>query len=152
MFVDQRWCDLVPALFPSAAIIHDRGCNVASWNLGHRRISFTPAGDILAGGSRLRFYHFTKVQSVGEGMIARYANEDTGPFELLRWYRERLTAHALADLPGGWWYYGRYSNGEPITRQQRRRYRQNPELSSRFPDPFAVGATSYHAWCIQNGI
>ncbi len=152
LFTDQRWCDLVPAFFGSAAVLRDPGYNVASWNLGRRPISFTPDGDILAGGRPLRFYHFTKVQSVGEAMIERYAGGETGAFELLRWYRERLAANALPGLPNGWWHYGRYADGTPITRPQRLRYRTNRELQREFPDPFAAGPASYQSWCTRNGI
>src|SRR6185437_1061945 len=33
IFVDQRWCDHVPALFDKVGVVRDPGCNVASWNL-----------------------------------------------------------------------------------------------------------------------
>jgi hypothetical protein len=152
LFTDQRWCDLVPVLFPTAAILRDPGYNVASWNLGHRRLCFTPEGAALAGGSQLRFYHFTKVQTVGEGMIERYSKGSTGALELLRWYRERLKANAVVGVASDWWHYGRYADGTPISRSQRLRYRTSPEIQRLFPDPFAVGPTSYLNWCIQNGI
>ncbi len=36
LFVDQKWCDLVPALFDKVGILRDPGYNVASWNLSNR--------------------------------------------------------------------------------------------------------------------
>ena len=37
VYTDQRWCDLVPALFDGVKVLRDPGLNVASWNLvgGH---------------------------------------------------------------------------------------------------------------------
>ena len=44
VFTDQKWCDLVPALFPRVYIERDPGCNVASWNLSTRKISVSKIG------------------------------------------------------------------------------------------------------------
>jgi hypothetical protein len=38
LFVDQRWMDLEPGLFPRMGILRDPGCNVANWNLSHRKV------------------------------------------------------------------------------------------------------------------
>lgn len=152
LFTDQRWCDLVPAFFPSSFILRDPGYNVASWNLAHRPIAFTPGGDISAKGKLLRFYHFTKVQTVGEDMIDRYAVGTSGPYELLRWYRERLASHRVTGIPDGWWHYGQYRDGTSITRRQRLRYRDDSALRERFPDPFAVGRDSLLDWCVRHSI
>ncbi|HEY0185541.1 MAG TPA: hypothetical protein VGC09_22290, partial [Rhodopila sp.] len=73
LFTDKRWCDLAPAFFPTLHVLRDPGYNVASWNLSRRPISINEAGDISAGGSPLRFFHFTKVTWVGELMLERYA-------------------------------------------------------------------------------
>jgi hypothetical protein len=56
-FVDQRWVDLAPALFPFHAL-HDPGANVAPWNLITRRVEETADG-YLVDGVPLRFFHFS---------------------------------------------------------------------------------------------
>jgi hypothetical protein len=56
-FVDQRWVDLAPALFPFHAL-RDPGANVAAWNLITRRVEET-AGGYLVDGAPLRFFHFS---------------------------------------------------------------------------------------------
>jgi hypothetical protein len=123
-------------------VLRDPGYNVASWNLGHRSLTQGRDGSVLVDGSPLRFFHFTKVTSVGQLMIERYSQQSTLPIELLRWYRETLDAAALEGLPDGWWAYGRYDDGSPIPRGHRRAYRDRPDLRRRFPRPFAAGAGS----------
>ena len=56
LFVDQKWCDLVPALFENVSILRDPGYNVASWNIAQRRVVVDTAGAILVNGSPLRFF------------------------------------------------------------------------------------------------
>jgi glycosyltransferase involved in cell wall biosynthesis len=57
-FVDQRWVDAVPSLFPHLTV-RDLGCNVAYWNLHERPLTRRPDGTLLAGGAPLRFFHFS---------------------------------------------------------------------------------------------
>ena len=73
LFTDQKYGDLVPALFDRVAITRDPGWNVASWNLSRRRLRFTDSGGLTANGSPLAFYHFTKHGGVGDVMTERYA-------------------------------------------------------------------------------
>jgi hypothetical protein len=150
LFTDQRWCDLAPALFEGVAVLRDPGYNVASWNLATRPITIDGAGLICAAGFPLRFFHFTKVNSVGEAMLERYSYGRLEVFELLRWYRERLKHHACQGIPAGWWYYSRYDDGAPILRAHRLCWRDRKDLHCAFPDPFTTGANSYRAWYQAN--
>lgn len=147
LFTDQRWCDLIPAFFPGTHILRDAGYNVACWNLSNRPITFDQNGDIRAGDNTLRFFHFTKVDSVGEAVIERYSCGRHEVFELLHWYRQQLAAKAVEGLPESWWAFGTYSNGEPILREDRSTYRKNVNLRVLFPNPFETGKDSFHAWC-----
>jgi hypothetical protein len=139
LFTDQRWCDHVPAFFEGVHILRDPGYNVASWNLSRRPISIEEDGTIRAAGRNLRFFHFTKVTHVGEIMLERYADGRIEVFELLKWYRSRLAAHAVAGLPKSWWAYGRYKAGTAIAKEHRLAYRQRHDLRERYPDPFTSG-------------
>lgn len=147
LFTDQRWCDLVPSLFGGTSVLRDPGYNVACWNLTNRPIEIGWDGAITAGGRPLRFFHFTKIDAGGEFILERYARGRHEPFELLRWYRERVAAHTTGAIPGGWWAFGRYDDGAPIARSHRVLYRERRDLRSRFPRPFASGPGSYQAWC-----
>ncbi len=146
LFTDQKYCDLVPALFDRVAIVRDPGWNVASWNLSRRRLAVTPLGDITAEGRKLAFYHFTKHGGVGDAMTDRYAGSNHVPQELWRWYGRRLAAHAHPSVPADWWHYGQFDDGTPISRRARRLYRSRPDLMARFADPFTAGPESYRAW------
>ncbi len=143
LFTDQRWCDLAPALFDGVGILRDPGYNVASWNLSRRPITIERTGEILAKGRPLRFYHFTKVDTVGEQMIERYAGGELAPFELLAWYRRRLAALQDEAIPAGYWHFGSYENGVRIPLAHRRAYRARSDLAQRFPNPFAAGPESF---------
>lgn len=147
LFVDQRWCDLAPALFDRVAILRDAGYNVASWNLGNRPISIAPDGQIRAGGATLRFFHFTKVSGVGEQMLRTYAFGRTEVMELLRCYRERLAAHQAPGLPDPWWAYQAYADGTAIAQAHRVTWRSRPDVRLAFADPFAAGPDSFQSWC-----
>lgn len=143
LFTDQRWCDHVPGLFDGVHVLRDPGFNVASWNLSQRPITIEPDGSVRAAGRVLRFFHFTKVTWVGEVMLERYAGGRIEVFELMKWYRTRLAAHAVEGLPAGWWAYGRFADGGTIERRHRRAYRDQAALQVAIPDPFAAGAAAF---------
>lgn len=142
LFTDQRWCDLAPAMFGDVAVLRDRGYNVASWNLGDRPIGIHQDGTITAGDRPLRFFHFTKVNSVGERMLERYAGDRNEVFELLRWYRAALQAERAEGLPDGWWAYGRYADGTPVRREERLAWRARPDVWTRVGNPFLSAPAS----------
>ncbi len=146
LFVDQKYCDLVPGLFERVHVERDPGANVASWNVGQRRVAITEAGDILAGGSPLKFYHFSKFGADGQAMTERYAGDNFEVFELWAWYGRQLAASAVPDVPPGWWRHGHFADGAAIPRAARRLYRERPDLIARFPDPFASGPGSLQEW------
>ncbi|WP_250518288.1 hypothetical protein [Caballeronia sp. ATUFL_M1_KS5A] len=152
LFTDQRWCDLVPALFDSVGVLRDSGYNVASWNLSTRPISLLPDGRILAGKSELRFFHFTKVNSVGEAVLRHYSYGRSEVFELLRWYRERLTENVATGLPKSYWAYGVYDDGTPVPRPHRLAWRGRGDLHAAFADPFSTANGGYKKWCLDQGI
>jgi hypothetical protein len=139
LFTDQRWCDHVPVFFDGVHVLRNSGYNVASWNLSRRPITIEEDGTIRAAGQRLRFFHFTKVTHVGEIMLERYAADRIEVFELMKWYRDRLVAHAVSGLPVSWWAYGQYADGTEIAHEHRLAYRDNVELRERYPDPFVAG-------------
>lgn len=56
---DQRWLDLVPVLYPGAAICRHPGANVAYWNLHERPLTRDGSGQPCAAGRPLLFFHFS---------------------------------------------------------------------------------------------
>lgn len=58
LFVDQKWCDLLPAYVKETRILHHPGYNVAYWNLAQRQVSLKD-GLWSVNGFPLRFVHFS---------------------------------------------------------------------------------------------
>ena len=135
VFVDQKWCDLVPCFFNNVRVLRDPGYNVASWNLSQRKMSFDEHGSALINGRLLRFYHFTKLGTVGDIMTERYARGNMEIHELWSWYRRQVTAATEAGIPKGWWYYGVFDNGVQIPKAVRELYRDRQDLRAAFKSP-----------------
>jgi hypothetical protein len=145
IFTDQKWCDLVPALFADYSVVRDPGMNVASWNLSQRKIVFNQDGEPSIDGSTLKFFHFTKIGSVGNAMIARYAGSNIEAFELLRWYTLQLE-RISGEMPSVKWAYGYFEDGSKITDDCRVLYRNRNDLLMEFDNPFSADDNSYKSW------
>ncbi len=152
LFVDQRWCDHVPALFDKVRVIRDPGYNVASWNLSTRTVSVEKDGRVTVNGAPLRFWHFTKLGPLGDTMTKKYAGQNFPVYEIWAWYKRQVTAATEPAIPERWWAYGTYADGEPITRAHRVLYRQRGDLQAAFPDPFAAGEDTYRQWLEREGL
>ncbi|WP_416409237.1 hypothetical protein [Agrobacterium rosae] len=146
LFVDQKWCNLVPCFFDNVGIIRDPGMNVASWNLSHRVMTFDDTGKALINGHPLCFFHFTKLGAVGDAMTRRYAESNLEIYELWSWYRMQVEELTVPSIPKRWWYYGRFENGLPISKSIKVFYRNRYDLKSKFPQPFEVGDDSFFNW------
>jgi len=151
LFVDQKWVDLVPGLFPPVAIVADPGCNVAYWNLAARRVARAGRG-FTVNGAPLRFFHFSGYDPARPDEVSRHqtrlAMSDAGEAAaLFDAYRSRL-------LDEGWraarsWPYtwGRFDDGTPIAPVVRDLYLGLGSERERFGDPFAAdGDESFRAW------
>ena len=152
LFTDQRWADLMPAMFRGVGILRDPQYNVATWNLSHRRATGSAPDGVLVDGQPLSFYHFSGFDSgAQEVMLKIYGSHSPVLFQLRDWYIaecKRCGQDALGRTP---WAFGRFSNGESITRDHRLLYRTRPDLQQAYPDPFdASGPSSYFHWFAAN--
>lgn len=151
LFVDQKWCDLVPCFFDNVRVLRDPGCNVASWNLSQRSLSFDSDGTARVNGDHLlRFFHFTKLGKIGDVMTQRYARDNIEVYELWWWYRNEVRAKTDPDLPDRWWHYGHFEDGTPIPKAARVLYRDRRDLQSTFPNPRALEEPSLFTWLKDN--
>ncbi|MFN3512992.1 MAG: hypothetical protein ACK41C_08110 [Phenylobacterium sp.] len=149
IFVDQRWCDHVPALFDRVKVIRDPGYNVASWNLSRRKISIGKDGAVRVNGDYpLRFWHFTKLGPTGDTMTRRYARDNYPVYEIWNWYKRQVAAVTDPAIPERYWAYGAYDDGTPIEKAHRVLYRERGDLQEAFPDPFGAG---FRAWLANEG-
>jgi hypothetical protein len=151
LFVDQRWCDHVPALFDKVKVIRDPGYNVASWNLSTRTVTVQKDGQVTVNGQPLRFWHFTKLGPMGDAMTKKYGGTNFPVYEIWRWYKEQVVEATDPAIPPGWWAFGAYSDGAPIERAHRVLYRERPDLQAAFPDPFDTSEGGYRRWLIAEG-
>lgn len=150
IFVDQKWCNLIPCFFDNVKILRDPGYNVASWNLSQRKLRFNPDGQAEINGTALRFYHFTKLGSIGATMTHRYAGNNSEIFELWWWYRAEIEKSKDPRLPSKWWHYGTFADGTAIPKEARELYRNREDLRKAFPDPYRTGHNSFLEWLRAN--
>ncbi len=118
IFTDQKYCDLVPALFAEVHVERDAGCNVASWNIARRPVRVMRAGDV---------------------MTARCAGENFEVHELVAWYKRALASMVVAGgagMEGHPWHYGKFGDGSAIPRAARLLWRERGDLRRAFADPF----------------
>lgn len=144
LFVDQKWCDLVPCFFDNVLVLRDPGSNVASWNISQRKMTFDD-GKALINGKPLRFYHFTKLGALGDTMTMRYAQQNIEIYELWRWYRDAVAKNTDSRISNKYWYYGNFDNGVEIPRAARKLYRDRSDLKNHFKNPFHV-ADGFFGW------
>jgi hypothetical protein len=136
LFVDQKYCDLVPAMFSGVLILRDPGCNVASWNLAAREVGLTRRGELRVDGCPLQFFHFSKAGGIGDAMIERHAAPASPAREVWTWYRRPPAPEAAANPGGGRWFYADYEDGVPISRAARILYRRRDDLIAAFDNPY----------------
>ncbi|MDP3856085.1 hypothetical protein [Phenylobacterium sp.] len=152
LFVDQRWCDHVPALFDKVKVVRDPGYNVASWNLSQRTVAIGKDGAITVNGQPLRFWHFTKLGPTGDVMTKRYAGDNHAVYEIWRWYKDQVTAATEPAIPERYWAYETFDDGTPIARAHRLLWRERDDLRARFADPFATGGGGFRGWLEAEGL
>jgi glycosyltransferase involved in cell wall biosynthesis len=151
LFVDQKWIDLVPALFPEVSVMTAPGYNVAYWNLHGRVVS--PVGSAwTVNGESLRFFHFSGYDPLLPDTVSkhqtRFKMSDLGSLEqLFAEYRARLLLEGYRDTIQWPYSYARFDDGtriSPIVRDLY--YRLGPQRRE-FGNAFAAGRTNgFFAW------
>ena len=114
LFVDQRWADLVPSLFPRALICRDLTVNVAYWNLRERGFGARDGVFTVGDDEPLRIYHFSGFDPATPACPSRFVPSEIAPdgsplHALLDGYARRLLASPQSDpaappfgtFPGG---------------------------------------------------
>ncbi|MGB8861570.1 MAG: glycosyltransferase [Ilumatobacteraceae bacterium] len=149
IFTDQKWIDLsVPLFLPHIEI--DPGYNVAYWNLDQRPIT-ERQGTYYAGGSPLRFFHFSGYDPARRHWISKYQpaaprvvlSEQPVLMALFNDYGDRLVRATIDEesLAYGW---GEACPGVHLTADIRRAFhhdlrRHDDGLCDLPPSPFLPG-------------
>ena len=147
LFTDQKWIDLVPALFEGVEILRSPQYNVAPWNIANRILEIDVFGRYLVNSMPMSFYHFTGFDS-GAHKIMAVKNSRANPnvIKIIEWYSSELDKYKVQKRG---WGYDSYSNGVKISREQRLIYRSRNDLQITFPDPFL--SSSFLEWWESQG-
>lgn len=158
LFVDQRWLDLVPALFDHG-VVRDPGMDVAYWNLFEREV-INQDGEYRVNDGPLRFFHFSGFSPEHPDRLSQFAGERSrSPLggqpavaAMCRTYVEALGESGYWETSVRPYGYGRTAAGLTLDSRMRRAYRaalvQAEIGGGEVPDhPFdGPGATAFLAW------
>lgn len=138
-FVDQKWMDLVPGFFRGTYVLTDPGYNVAYWNL-HERIIHKQDNHFKCNNQPLYFFHYSGWNFENPEQISVHQNRHTlesigDAAQLFAIYGTLLKKNDIATIKQWPYTYGYFSNGTPISSEQRRALLYAEE-SQRWADPF----------------
>ena len=155
LFVDQRWMDLAPSLFPSAAVLREATYDVAYWNLHSRPLERGRDG-FEVDGRPLAFFHFSgfdprQAQRLSKHQTRTVVAAGSPLAELLQLYADLQQRHghpACSRWPYG---FSRFSNGVPVSLAFRRLFLGLDEPTrNRFGNPFeAAAGESFFQWAVR---
>ncbi|MCM3879205.1 MAG: hypothetical protein ND807_03765 [Vicinamibacterales bacterium] len=155
MHYEQRWLDLVPALFEDVHIVRDPAYNVGHWNLPERRVVIRGEA-VLVDDEPCRVFRFSGYSPDEPAAVTRYSSrltlENVGParevFERFRLELEAAGFHGTKAWP---YAYGAFDNGVPIPDLARNLFLSLGDGATRFGDPFHANAPhSYFRWLNQS--
>lgn len=144
LFVDQKFMDLVPGFAPRARILHERGLNLAYWNLSQAMLARQDEGWTV-DGRPLGFFHFSGFNPHEPDRLSKHSGNFRAPYDpalaaLLSHYRDLLISNGHGTVPTALYAYGRFRSGTPIAGLVRRMFR---ETAPDWPgDPF----DGFEAW------
>ena len=143
LFVDQRWIDLAPGMWPQLSILRDPAYNVAYWNLPHRQLEIDGDG-YRVDGEPLRFFHFSGYDPRRPDELSKHQNriklrDDRALSRICDEYAEELREAGFEEART--WSYGwnQAANGLNLDRIARGLYREGVD-SGRLSDSVFAGA------------
>lgn len=140
LFVDQKWMDLAPGLFPDVQILRHDGYNVAYWNLRQRTVVGN-GNSISVNGQPLRFFHFSGIDPSSPRLVSKYDTltlDDVGHAgKLVEDYTGVLRESGHEWHRKAPYAYGAFADGTPLANATRIAYRESSELQAACgSDPF----------------
>lgn len=149
-FVDQKWTELVPAIFGDVYLLREPGYNFAYWNLHERKLS-VKNGNFYVNDESLYFYHFSGFVPEYPWLVSKYQSQfilrDLGILQkLFEQYRDLLYKNGYEETKSLPYAFGSFDNGLKITGHIRRLYYANLKRKN-FGDPFDTrGKDSFFHW------
>lgn len=141
LFVDQKWMDLVPGMFPDVTVLRHEGYNVAYWNLFHRQVDLSKDGTFI-NGVPLVFFHFSGFDPVNPTKFSKHQNRYTledlpGVKPLALHYAGRVMANGYNEFKKMKYSFDNFTDGQKISDFARYAYRNSPEIQASAGDnPF----------------
>jgi glycosyltransferase involved in cell wall biosynthesis len=141
LFVDQKWMDLVPGMFPDVSIMRHPGLNMAYWNAGERVLA-QRNGRWEVNGQPLVFFHFSGFQPLDPESFSihqgRFRLSDLPQVrELALSYRDDVLREGYQTCASWPYAYGAFANSEPIPDAGRRIAYAEEDIRSHVRDPFS---------------
>lgn len=142
LFTDQRWIDLVPGMW-DVAVLRDPGYNVAYWNIEGRLLE-RRGETVYAGGSPLRFFHFSGYRPEKPWILSKYVadnpriilSEHPVVAELCAEYGQEATAVGMTPEAVAPYRFDAFADGTPIGRSMRGVYRTEVLRADRGEGPY----------------
>jgi hypothetical protein len=150
LFTDQRWMDLVPALFDDVRIMKHSNLNLASWNFYNRDVEQLDDGRFMVDGLPLLTYHFSGTGPTGTHRRVRsiFRASDNAISRIESDYERKIENYNQKDFEHIEFKYNEFSGGQKINCSVRKLYRKSKDLQEAFQDPFdSVSGHSYYNWC-----
>lgn len=151
MHYEQRWLDLVPALFEDVDIVRDPAYNVGHWNLPERAVH-VHEDRVHVDEKPCRLFRFSGYSPDDPLWVTKHSprltRENVGPagivFDRFRIALEDAGYHGTK----GWPYaYGSFDNGVPVPDAARSLYLELGDVVERFGDPLRSAARhSFFSW------
>ena len=151
LFVDQKWIDLVPAIFEEVAIVRDPGYNVAYWNLHARQLRPNGSGWYV-NGERLRFFHFSGYDPDVPAAVSKHQTRfDVDRLgaggRLFDEYRTLLLRDGYREAVRSPLPFSTFDDGVPVSPIVRHLYLSLGPERQAFGNPFVTGHPgSFRAW------
>jgi glycosyltransferase involved in cell wall biosynthesis len=150
LFVDQKWMDLTPGLFPDVTILRHDGYNVAYWNLAQRHVVAGATGEgadatasgVMVNGQPLRFFHFSGVEPASSQLVSKHDSTlrlaEAGDVRaLVEAYAESVRDAGYESFRNAPYAFATFNDGSPLPNAARLLYRNSPQLQAAAgSDPF----------------
>lgn len=157
LFTDQRWGDMVPALFDGVKVLRVPNLDVASWNLAGRTIAQKHKDDetsFSVDGYPLVTYHFSGTGPSGTHFRIRniFDAGNGAVAEIERIYEEAIQRCGQSTFEHIEFSWGFFEDNTLVPATARKLYRKHADLQETFPDPYEISGTklSYKSWLKSN--